>query len=58
MKTWVQRAGLLAGLALAVMLLQAGAVGQDQTPAGKQDTAGAPRGQRVFFAAHREGGPL
>src|SRR5262249_49531805 len=46
------RAGLLAGLLLAATLLPAWAVGQDKGPAKKQDAPGAPKGVRVFFAAH------
>ena len=51
MKMLTKRGGLLAGLVLAVTLLQIPAVGQDKTPADKRD-ASAPKGQRVFFAAH------
>jgi hypothetical protein len=43
---------LLAGLALAALLLPAWAAGQDKPPTNKQDAAGAPKGQRVFFASH------
>jgi hypothetical protein len=52
MKTLTRRAGLLAGLVLAMTLLPAWAVGQDKGPANKQNTADTPKGLRVFFAAH------
>jgi hypothetical protein len=52
MRTLTKRAGWLAGLALAATLLPAWGAGQDKEPAKKQDAAGAPKGQRVFFAAH------
>jgi hypothetical protein len=52
MKTLVKRAWLLVGLILAATLLPAVTAGQDKAPADKQDAASAPKGQRVFFAAH------
>jgi hypothetical protein len=52
MKTLTQRARLSAGLVLAATLLPAATGGREKSPASKQDTAGAPKGQRVFFAAH------
>lgn len=51
MKMLTKRGGLLAGLVLAVTLLPIPAVGQDKTLTDKRD-ASAPKGQRVFFAAH------
>jgi hypothetical protein len=50
METLAKRARLLVGLLLAAVLLPAGAAGQDQAPAKQQ--APAPKGLRVFFAAH------
>jgi hypothetical protein len=52
MKTLARRGWLLAGLVLAVGLLPAWAAGKDKAPADKKDAASAPKGQRVFFAAH------
>jgi hypothetical protein len=52
MVTLAKHMRLPAGLALAAFLLPAWAAGQDKSPANKQDAAGAPKGQRVFFAAH------
>jgi hypothetical protein len=51
MKTLAQRGRLLAGLVLAA-LLPAWAAGEDKAPANKPDAVSAPKGQRVFFAAH------
>jgi hypothetical protein len=52
MKTLTPRAWLPAGLVLAATLLPAATGGQEKAPANRQDAAGAPKGQRVFFAAH------
>jgi enterochelin esterase-like enzyme len=52
MKTWTKRGWLLAGLVLAATLLPARAAGPYKASKNKQDAASAPRGQRVFFAAH------
>jgi hypothetical protein len=51
MTTLTRRGWLLAGLALAVALRPAPAAGDHQAPADPK-AAGAPKGQRVFFAAH------
>jgi hypothetical protein len=51
MKTLAKLGVLLAGLVLATGL-PAVAVGQDKTPADKQDAVSARKGLRVFFAAH------
>jgi hypothetical protein len=51
MKALAKREWLLAGFVLAVTLLPIPAVGQDRTLPDKRD-ASAPKGQRVFFAAH------
>src|SRR3954453_22295994 len=53
MKTLAKCGRLLAGLVLAATLLPVWAVGEDKAPAKKQDVASAPKGLRVFFAAHR-----
>jgi hypothetical protein len=50
MKTLTKLAWLPAGLILAAALLPAWAGAQDKTAAGQPDAA--PKGQRVFFAAH------
>src|SRR5262249_34336558 len=52
MKTLAKCGWLLAGLVLAATLLSTGAAGEDKASENKQDTAKAPKGQRVFFAAH------
>jgi GH35 family endo-1,4-beta-xylanase/enterochelin esterase-like enzyme len=52
MKTLPKGGWLPAGLVLAAALLPAWAAGQDKAREKKQDAASAPKGQRVFFAAH------
>jgi hypothetical protein len=52
MLSLTKRAGLLAGLVLAATLLPVWAAGPDKAPANQQDAGGAPKGLRVFFAAH------
>ena len=52
MKMLPKRGWLPAGLVLAVALLPAWAAGQEKVQENKQDTAEAPKGQRVFFASH------
>jgi hypothetical protein len=52
MKPLTKHGGLLVGLILAATLLPAWAAGQDKSPPDKQDAPGAPKGVRVFFAAH------
>jgi enterochelin esterase-like enzyme len=52
MRTLTKRGWLPAGAVLAALLLPAGAAGQDKAPDTRPGAAGAPRGQRVFFAAH------
>jgi enterochelin esterase-like enzyme len=52
MKTLPKRGWLAAGIVLAAALLPAWAAGEDKTPAAKQGAASAPKGLRVFFAAH------
>ena len=52
MKTVAKRGWLLAGLFLAATLLPAEAAGENKAPENKLEAASAPKGQRVFFAAH------
>jgi len=53
MKTMKRSSLLLIGFSLAATLLPAWSAGQDKAPTNKQDpAASAPKGQRVFFAAH------
>ncbi len=52
MRTLTKCGWLLGGFVLAATLLPAWAAGEDKAKADKKDTASAPKGQRVFFAAH------
>jgi hypothetical protein len=52
MKTLTKRGWARAGLVVAATLLAGWAGAQDKDPANKKDVASAPKGQRVFFAAH------